>query len=158
MPRARPIAARRIQAVIMDRIDVAAASRLPREEIAQQIQGVVVEILTEQKIQLNAGEQRDLVTLLLNEMLGLGPLEPLLADETVTDIMVNGAKQTYVERRGKLELTDVVFRDDGHVMNVPSRIVTAIGRRVDESSPLVDARLLDGSRVNIIIPPLAIDG
>jgi pilus assembly protein CpaF len=151
-------AARRIQAVIMDRIDVAAASRLPREEIAQQIQGVVAEILTEQKIQLNGAEQRDLVTLLLNEMLGLGPLEPLLADETVTDIMVNGAQQTYVERRGKLELTDVVFRDDGHVMNVATRIVNAIGRRVDESSPLVDARLLDGSRVNIIIPPLAIDG
>jgi pilus assembly protein CpaF len=151
-------AALRIQAVIMDRIDVAAASRLPREEIAQQIQGVVAEILAEQKIQLNAIEQRDLVTLILNEMLGLGPLEALLADETVTDIMVNGAKQVYVERRGKLELTDVVFRDDSHVMNVATRIVTAIGRRVDESSPLVDARLMDGSRVNIIIPPLAIDG
>ena len=151
-------AARRIHAVIMDRIDVAAASQLPRAEIAQQIQGIVAEILAEEKIQLNGAEQRDLVTLLLNEMLGLGPLEPLLADETVTDIMVNGAGQTYVERRGKLEVTDVVFRDDAHVMNVASRIVTAIGRRVDESSPLVDARLLDGSRVNIIIPPLAIDG
>ncbi len=151
-------AAARIQALIMDRIDVAAATKLPREEIAQQIQGVVAEILAEQKIQLNALEQRDLVTLLLNEMLGLGPLEPLLADETITDIMVNGAKQVYVERRGKLELTEVVFRDDAHVMNVATRIVTAIGRRVDESSPLVDARLKDGSRVNIIIPPLAIDG
>jgi pilus assembly protein CpaF len=151
-------AALRIQSVIMDRIDVAAASRLPRAEIAQQIQGVVAEILTEQKIQLNALEQRDLVTKLLNEMLGLGPLEPLLADETITDIMVNGAKQIYIERRGKLELTDVAFRDDAHVMNVATRIVTAIGRRVDESSPLVDARLQDGSRVNIIIPPLAIDG
>jgi pilus assembly protein CpaF len=151
-------AALRIQSVIMDRIDVAAASRLPRAEIAQQIQGVVAEILTEQKIQLNALEQRDLVTKLLNEMLGLGPLEPLLADETITDIMVNGARQIYIERRGKLELTDVAFRDDAHVMNVATRIVTAIGRRVDESSPLVDARLQDGSRVNIIIPPLAIDG
>jgi len=151
-------AATRIQAIIMDRIDVAAASRLPREEIAQQIQSVVAEILAEEKIQLNALEQRDLVTLLLNEMLGLGPLEPLLADETVTDIMVNGAKKVYVERRGKLALTDVAFRDNGHVMNVATRIVTAIGRRVDESSPLVDARLQDGSRVNIIIPPLAIDG
>ena len=151
-------AAIRIQALIMDRIDVTAASKLPREEIAQQIHGVVAEILAEQKIQLNALEQRDLVTLLLNEMLGLGPLEPLLADETITDIMVNGAKQIYVERRGKLEVTGVVFRDDAHVMNVATRIVTAIGRRVDESSPLVDARLKDGSRVNIIIPPLAIDG
>ena len=151
-------AAARIQALIMDRIDVAAASKLPREEIAQQIQSVVAEILAEQKIQLNGLEQRDLVTLLLNEMLGLGPLEPLLADETITDIMVNGAKQVYVERRGKLEVTNVIFRDDAHVMNIATRIVTAIGRRVDESSPLVDARLRDGSRVNIIIPPLAIDG
>ena len=151
-------AAIKIRAVIMERIDVAAASKLPRDEIAAQITGVVVEILTEQKIQLNSLEQRDLVTLLLNEMLGLGPLEPLLADETINDIMVNGAKQVYVERKGKLELTDVEFRDDAHVMNVATRIVTSIGRRVDESSPLVDARLQDGSRVNIIIPPLAIDG
>ena len=151
-------AATRVQAIIMDRIDVAAASRLPRDQIARQISEVVGEILAEEKIQLNALEQRDLVTLLLNEMLGLGPLESLLADETVTDIMVNGAKSVYVERRGKLQRTDVEFRDDSHVMNVATRIVTAIGRRVDESSPLVDARLLDGSRVNIIIPPLAIDG
>jgi pilus assembly protein CpaF len=91
-------------------------------------------------------------------MIGLGPLEPLLADETVTDIMVNGPHQVYVERRGKLELTDVVFRDDPHVLHVATRIVTEVGRRVDESTPLVDARLKDGSRVNIIIPPLAIDG
>ena len=151
-------AAIKIRAVIMERIDVAAASKLPRDEIAAQITDVVVEILTEQKIQLNSLEQRDLVTLLLNEMLGLGPLEPLLADDTINDIMVNGAKQVYVERKGKLELTDVEFRDDAHVMNVATRIVTSIGRRVDESSPLVDARLQDGSRVNIIIPPLAIDG
>jgi pilus assembly protein CpaF len=148
----------RIQAIIMDRIDVAAVSRLPRKEIAQQIGEIVGEILTEQKIQLNQIEQRDLVTLLLNEMLGLGPLEPLLADETITDIMVNGAKQVYVERKGKLDLTDIQFRDDSHVMNIATRIVTGVGRRVDESSPLVDARLADGSRVNIIIPPLAIDG
>ncbi len=151
-------AAIRIQALIMDRIDVVAASKLPRDQIAHQISEIVSEILTEQKIQLNALEQRDLVTLLLNEMLGLGPLESLLADETITDIMVNGAKRVYIERRGKLELSEVEFRDDAHVMNVASRIVTAIGRRVDESSPLVDARLQDGSRVNIIIPPLAIDG
>jgi pilus assembly protein CpaF len=91
-------------------------------------------------------------------MLGLGPLEPLLADDSVNDIMVNGAKQIYVERRGKLELTDATFRDNGHVMSVVTRIVSGIGRRIDESTPLVDARLADGSRVNIIIPPLAIDG
>src|SRR5690349_21573480 len=91
-------------------------------------------------------------------MLGLGPLEPLIEDETVTDIMVNGARQVYVERRGKLELTGVRFRDDDHVMNVATRIVTRVGRRIDEATPLVDARLMDGSRVNIIAPPLAIDG
>jgi pilus assembly protein CpaF len=96
--------------------------------------------------------------LLVDDMVGLGPLEPLLADETVTDIMVNGASQVYVERKGKLDLTDVVFRDDAHVIHVATRIVTEVGRRVDESTPLVDARLKDGSRVNIIIPPLAIDG
>jgi pilus assembly protein CpaF len=88
----------------------------------------------------------------------LGPLEPLLADETVSDIMVNGPKQVYVERRGKLELTDILFRDNAHVMSVATRIVTQVGRRIDESTPLVDARLADGSRVNIIAPPLAIDG
>src|SRR5690606_17219966 len=103
-------------------------------------------------------EQRELVTLMLNDMFGLGPLEPLLADEAVTDIMVNGPNQVYVERKGKLELTDVKFRDDQHLLNIAQRIVAAVGRRVDESSPICDARLADGSRVNVIAPPLAIDG
>jgi pilus assembly protein CpaF len=151
-------AAARVRPTLMDRIDVAAAAQMPREEIAQQIGEIVAEILAEQKLKLNKLEQRDLVTILLDDMLGLGPLESLLADENVNDIMVNGAKQVYVERRGKLELTDVQFRDDQHVMNIATRIVTQMGRRIDESSPLVDARLADGSRVNIIIPPLAIDG
>ncbi len=148
----------RIQAVLMERIDAAAASQLPRKELSRQISNVVVEILGEMKIQLNLIEQRDLVTLLLNDMLGLGPLEPLLADDSVTDIMVNGPFQVYVERKGKLELTDVTFRNNAHVMNIATRIVSRIGRRIDESQPLVDARLEDGSRVNIIGPPLAIDG
>lgn len=148
----------RIQAVLMDRIDVAAAAQLPRKELARQISRVVEEILGEHKIQLNLIEQRDLVTMLLNDMLGLGPLEPLLADDSVTDIMVNGPFQVYVERKGKLELTDVTFRNNAHVMNIATRIVSRIGRRIDESQPLVDARLEDGSRVNIIAPPLAIDG
>src|SRR5580692_7235421 len=91
-------------------------------------------------------------------MLGLGPLAPLLADETISDIMVNGPKQVYIERRGKLELSDVHFRDDQHLLNICTKIVTRVGRRVDESTPLVDARLPDGSRVNVIIPPLALDG
>ncbi|MBV9522021.1 MAG: CpaF family protein, partial [Alphaproteobacteria bacterium] len=148
----------RIYPLIMERIDSEVAAKLGRTELSQQLSGVVSEILIEQKIQLNQIEQRDLVSLLLNDMLGLGPMEPLLADETVNDIMVNGPKQVYVERRGKLELTDVTFRDNAHVMSIATRIVTQVGRRIDESTPLVDARLADGSRVNIIIPPLAIDG
>jgi pilus assembly protein CpaF len=148
----------RIQPLIMDRIDVTAAAELPREEFERQLFGWVNELLSETKTQLNFAEQRDLIELLIADMLGLGPLEPLLADETVTDIMVNGPKKVYVERRGKLELTDVTFRDNAHVMNIALRIVTRIGRRIDESVPLVDARLADGSRVNIIVPPLAIDG
>jgi len=148
----------KILAILLERIDVTAASHLPRKEISRQISNIVVEILGELKLQLNLIEQRDLVQMLIYDMLGLGPLEPLLADDSITDIMVNGAKQVYVERKGKLELTDVTFRNDAHVMNIATRIVTRIGRRIDETSPLVDARLEDGSRVNIIGPPLAIDG
>jgi pilus assembly protein CpaF len=148
----------RVQPVLLERIDIAAATRMPRAELARQVSEIVAEILFEERLRLNLAEQRDLVTMLLNDMLGLGPLEPLLADDSVTDIMVNGAQQVYIERKGKLELSDVRFRDDTHVMNIATRIVTKIGRRIDESTPLVDARLEDGSRVNIIIPPLAIDG
>jgi pilus assembly protein CpaF len=148
----------RVQPILMERINVAVASTLARPDLECQIEDMVGEILTEEKLQLNFVEQRRLVTLLLDEMVGLGPLETLLGDETITDIMVNGAKQVFVERAGKLVLTDITFRDDAHVMNVATRIVSRIGRRVDESSPLADARLADGSRVNIIIPPLAIDG
>jgi pilus assembly protein CpaF len=148
----------RIYPFVMERIDSEVATKLSRVELAQQISVIVAEILVEQRIQLNQREQRDLVTLLLNDMLGLGPLEPLLADDSVNDIMVNGPKQVYVERAGKLELTDASFRDNAHIMSIATRIVSGIGRRIDESTPLVDARLPDGSRVNIIIPPLAIDG
>ncbi|HXZ01868.1 MAG TPA: CpaF family protein [Stellaceae bacterium] len=148
----------RVYPLVMERIDPEVAAKLQRAELARQLQAVIGEILIEQKIQLNQLEQRDLVTVLLDDMLGLGPIEPLLADETISDIMVNGPKQVYIERRGKLELTDVSFRDNPHVMSVATRIVTQVGRRIDESTPLVDARLADGSRVNIIAPPLAIDG
>lgn len=152
------LARNKVQPVLFERIDISAALTLPRDELTRQISDIVLEISHEEKLQLNKAEQEDLVKVLLDEMLGLGPLEPLLADETINDIMVNGYNQVYIERRGKLVLTDVKFRDDRHVMNVATRIVSQIGRRVDESSPLVDARLEDGSRVNIIIPPLAIDG
>jgi pilus assembly protein CpaF len=148
----------KVQPILLERMDVSAASRLPREEFGRQVAELITEVLGELKIQLNLAEQRTLQAKIIDDMLGLGPLEPLLKDETINDIMVNGAGKVYVERRGKLELTSVRFRDDAHVMNIATRIVTRIGRRVDESSPLVDARLEDGSRVNIIIPPLAIDG
>jgi pilus assembly protein CpaF len=151
-------AKRRIQPIVVQRIDIGAAAKLDREELRGQIAELVGDILREQKLNLNQREQTGVVELLLDDMLGLGPLEPLLADESINDIMVNGPAQVYIERAGKLVLTDVKFRDNAHVMNIASRIVSQVGRRVDESSPLCDARLLDGSRVNIIIPPLAIDG
>ena len=151
-------AAAAVQPRVLERIESEVASRMPREELARELAGPVQEILTELKIQLNQREQRALADLLLDDMLGLGPLEPLLADDSVTDIMVNGAKQIYVEQRGKLVLTGASFRDDAHVLAVAGRIVSQIGRRIDESTPLVDARLADGSRVNIIVPPLALDG
>ena len=143
---------------LMDQIDPTAAIEIPRAELAEQITDVVSDLLVKEKINLNLKEQKELVLVLLNDMLGLGPLEPLLADENITDIMVNGYRQVYIEQQGKLCLTDVAFRDERHLMNIATRIVTAIGRRVDESSPICDARLADGSRVNVIIPPLAIDG
>ncbi len=151
-------AAETIRPLMMERIDAAAAASLPRDELMSQISGLVGELLLENKIRLNQVEQRSLVTNLVNDMMGLGPLEPLLGDVDITEVMVNGPNQIYVERSGKLELTDVTFRDHSHLMNICTRIVSWIGRRVDESSPMCDARLKDGSRVNIIIPPLAIDG
>lgn len=144
--------------LLMERIDATAAAAMEREELEREIADIVAELLVEQKIQLNLAERQTLVDRLLDDMLGLGPLEPLLEDESITDIMVNGPRQVFVERKGKLTLTGVHFRDNAHVMAIATRIVTRIGRRVDESTPLVDARLEDGSRVNIIIPPLAIDG
>lgn len=148
----------KIQQILLERIDTSAAANLPREQLRKEIFPIASEILAEQRLNLNNAEREELVEQMLDDMLGLGPLEPLLADEGITDIMVNGAKQIFVERKGKLELTEAEFRDNDHVMTVAQRIVTAVGRRVDESTPLVDARLKDGSRVNIIIPPLAIDG
>jgi len=158
VPKTAELTKIRIEPLVMDRLDVSAASKLPRADMAIQLRDIVNEILAEQKIRLNAAEQQAVVELLLDDMLGLGPLEPLLADEGITDILINGAKLVYIERRGKLELSNVSFRDNDHVLNIARRIVSVIGRRVDETVPLVDARLQDGSRVNIIIPPLAIDG
>ncbi len=151
-------AKRKVQPRLLDRIDATTAASMAREDLVREMTPIVAELLAEEKLQLNGQERAGLIEELLDDMLGLGPLEPLLADESITDIMVNGPKQIYVERKGKLELAEATFRDDAHVLQVATRIVTAVGRRVDESVPLVDARLADGSRVNIIIPPLAIDG
>lgn len=148
----------KIYARLMEQIDLQTASRLPEDELKRQIIDVIGEIVVEEKLAINHLEQQLLAGQIVDDMIGLGPLEPLLKDEAVTDIMVNGPSQIYVERKGKLTLTDVQFRDNDHVMNVAQRIVTAVGRRVDESSPICDARLKDGSRVNVIAPPLSLKG
>jgi len=148
----------RLQPLLLEYIDAAAANEMDRTDLADQVSEAVNELMAQEKINLNLREQRELVNMLLNDMLGLGPLEPLLENEDITEIMVNGPKQIYIEKGGKIQLSDVVFRDGQHLMNICTRIVNAVGRRVDESTPICDARLKDGSRVNIIIPPLAIDG
>jgi pilus assembly protein CpaF len=155
---ASELALARVLPAVLDRIDSAAAATMNRGELARRLRDMLGPLLAELGIALNAIETRDLVTLLINEMLGLGPLEPLLADDSVTDIMANGPSSIWVERGGRLERVRARFRDTAQMMAVINRIVTSVGRRIDESSPLVDARLADGSRVNIIIPPLAIDG
>lgn len=148
----------RLQPLLLEYIDATAANEMDRSDLADQVSEAVNELMAQEKINLNLREQRELVNMLLNDMLGLGPLEPLLENEDITEIMVNGPKQIYIEKSGKIQLSDVTFRDDQHLMNICTRIVNAVGRRVDETTPICDARLKDGSRVNIIIPPLAIDG
>jgi len=148
----------RIWNLLMPRIDPAAAARLPRTTLKSEIAKLVHEIATDERIELNESEENILATELTDDMIGLGPLEPYLDDDEVTDILVNGPHSIYVERRGKLERTDGRFRDVQHVVNVAQRIVSAIGRRVDESSPLCDARLADGSRVNIVLSPIVLNG
>jgi pilus assembly protein CpaF len=132
--------------------------RLTQEQIRDELKMLVERLLEEEIVVINELERKNLTRDIQNEMLGFGPLETLLADPTISDILVNTCKQVYVERRGKLELTDVTFTDDAHLMKIIDKIVSRVGRRIDESSPMVDARLPDGSRVNAIIPPLAIDG
>tara|TARA_R110002096_G_scaffold257381_1_gene450692 strand:+ start:21580 stop:23301 length:1722 start_codon:yes stop_codon:yes gene_type:complete len=148
----------RLQPLLLEYIDAAAANEMDRTDLADQVSEAVNELMAQEKINLNLREQRELVNMLLNDMLGLGPLEPLLENEEITEIMVNGPKQIYIEKSGKIQLSDITFRDNQHLMNICTRIVNAVGRRVDESTPICDARLMDGSRVNIIIPPLALDG
>jgi pilus assembly protein CpaF len=148
----------RIHRQLIDRLDLAKLDALPREVVEQQICRIVEDMLALDETPLSRKERDDLVVEIEHETFGLGPLEPLMQDPTISDILVNGSKEVYVERHGKLEPTRVIFRDDAHLLQVIDRIVSAVGRRVDESSPMVDARLPDGSRVNAIIPPLALDG
>ena len=148
----------KIHQLLLHRLDLEAMQSLSQERLKEELRQMVERLLLEENLVLNAMERRSLVRDIQYEMLGLGPLEPLLADPSVSDILINTHAQVYVERRGKLELTNVTFVDDDHLMKIIDKIVSRIGRRVDESSPMVDARLPDGSRVNAIIPPLAIDG
>jgi len=143
---------------LLDRVDLESMQRLSQDQIRDELKMLVERLLEEEMVVINDTERKNLTRDIQNEMLGFGPLETLLADPTVSDILVNTFKQVYVERFGKLELTDVTFTDDAHLMKIIDKIVSRVGRRIDESSPMVDARLPDGSRVNAIIPPLAIDG
>lgn len=142
-----------IQKLNLDRLTEA-----NREEVRREVGQILEALVVGESTPMNLQERERLAQEVLDEVFGLGPLEPLLADPTVSDILVNTYKRVYVERKGILEMTPVHFRDDTHLMGIIDRIVSAIGRRVDESSPMVDARLADGSRVNAIIPPLAVDG
>ena len=143
---------------ILDRIDLERLKRLTPEQFKHELALLVQRIIEDERIVLNQNERHNLVIDIQHEMLGFGPLEPLLADPGVSDILVNTCAKVYVERGGKLELTDVTFHDNAHLMKIIEKIVSRVGRRVDEASPMVDARLPDGSRVNAIIPPLAVDG
>jgi pilus assembly protein CpaF len=142
-----------IQKLNLDRL-----TEVNREDVRREVTQILEALVIGESTPMNLQERERLATEVLDEVFGLGPLEPLLADPTISDILVNTHKRVYVERKGILEMTSVQFRDDVHLMGIIDRIVSAIGRRVDESSPMVDARLADGSRVNAIIPPLAVDG
>ena len=148
----------RLHMQILEKVDLASLESMSDVRLRQEIGTLVTLLLAENPAQINDLERRTLVRDIQNEMLGLGPLELLMADPSVSDILVNSYNQIYVERRGKLELTSVTFTDDKHLMRIIDKIVSRVGRRIDESSPMVDARLPDGSRVNAIIPPIALDG
>ncbi len=147
-----------IHRLLLDKINLSALEKLPRAAIRAEIAEIIGEMLAERRENLNRTEREALVDDVLDELLGLGPLEPLLQDESITDILVNGPKTVFVERFGKLERAATTFQDERHLMRIIQKIVSAVGRRIDESSPFVDARLADGSRVNAIVAPLAVDG
>ena len=148
----------KLHARLLEEIDLDSLTRLDQDTARERISQFILEIVEREKTPLALSERDQLIKEILDELFGLGPLEPLLADPSVSDILVNGSQNVYVERHGLLERTNVTFDDDAHVMRIVDRIVSRIGRRVDEASPMVDARLQDGSRVNVIIPPLSLDG
>ena len=147
-----------IHRYLLNKVDLEKVASVPDDRTRAQVFAVIQDVVSQVKAPFDVPERERLSLEILDEMFGLGPLEPLMQDPTVSDILVNGAKEVYVERAGMLEETKVVFKDNAHLMRIIQKIVSAIGRRVDESSPMVDARLADGSRVNVIVPPLAIDG
>lgn len=147
-----------IRGEVLQRIEPAVAVHLLPDDLSVRVNLLVAEIATERRILLNRQEQQNLAHDIVDDMVGLGPLESLLRDDTISDVLINGAHMIYVERRGKLQLTDLQFRNNAHVLHVAQRIASSVGRRVDESSPMLDARLTDGSRVNVVIPPLSLKG
>ncbi len=148
----------KIHRQLIEQLDLSKIGTIPLETLQMQIRHITEELLAAEGTPLNRQERDRIVVEVQHETFGLGPIEPLMLDPTISDILVNGAREVYVERRGRLEMTNIQFRDDAHLLQVIERIVSKVGRRVDESCPMVDARLPDGSRVNAIIPPLALDG
>ena len=164
-PSANPVARTDFAAVktaihrkLIQKLNLERLTEANREDVRREVSQILETLVVGESTPMNLQERERLSQEVLDEVFGLGPLEPLLADPAVSDILVNTYKRVYIERRGVLELTSIQFRDDSHLMGIIDRIVSAIGRRVDESSPMVDARLADGSRVNVIIPPLSVDG
>ena len=162
--RVRPLSAselewkHRINERLLTVLDLSLLETIDESKARNEIREIALQIIVEESAPLSIKQRTVVIQRIEDEVMGLGPLEPLLADKTISDILVNGAKSVYIERHGKLEKTNVTFNDNAHLLNTIDRIVSAVGRRIDESSPMVDARLADGSRVNAIIPPLAIDG
>lgn len=148
----------RLHRALINRMDLTKLGELTPDQVHAEVSRLAETVLAQEAMPLSSSERERLVNDVQHELFGLGPLEPLLADPTISDILVNSYSRIYVERRGKLEVTNVTFKDNEHLMRVIERIVSSVGRRIDESSPMVDARLRDGSRVNAIIPPLSIDG
>jgi pilus assembly protein CpaF len=143
---------------LLEKINLEALATIDNQRVRGEVRQAVISLIDGEQTLLSSLERQQISEEVLDEVFGLGPLEPLLQDPTISDILVNGYKQVYVERKGLLELTNVGFRDNSHLLRIIDKIVSQVGRRVDESTPMVDARLSDGSRVNAIVPPLAVDG